>query len=318
MTHSTPLRVAFAGTPDFSVPCLEALIASEHEICAVYTQPDRPAGRGRQPAASPVKKLALAHNLSIHQPVSFKPKAEAQSLAAMNADVMIVIAYGLILPQRALDAPKHGCWNLHASLLPRWRGAAPIQRAIQAGDTQTGVCLMQMERGLDTGPVLGTTVLPVHEQDTGGVLHDRLALASAELMMQGLTQLSRDMLPEAKPQPEEGVCYAHKLDKAEAVMDLNQPAMTLARLVRAFNPWPVAECRLADIRLRVYEAEALIKPDHLNHHPAGSLWIDQGKPYLLCGDGMLLLHRIQKPGGKPMDASALLNGLPALKALAVS
>lgn len=318
MTNQSSLRVAFAGTPDFSVPCLAALLASVHEVCAVYTQPDRPAGRGRQPTASPVKKLAMAHDLPVHQPLSLKPKAEAETLAAMGLDVMIVIAYGLILPQRVLDAPKHGCWNLHASMLPRWRGAAPIQRAIQAGDTHTGVCLMQMERGLDTGPVLDHIELPIHEHDTGGGLHDRLAEASATLMMEGLSRLASGQTMLAEPQPEEGVCYAHKLDKAEAVMDFEQSAVTLARLVRAFNPWPVAECTLAGVRLRVHEAEALPKPAHLNEHPAGSVWIEQGKLHVLCGEGMLALERVQKPGGKPMDAAALLNGLPALKALAVS
>ena len=217
------MRIVFAGTPDFAVPCLRAA-AARNEVVAVYTQPDRPAGRGRGLTPSPVKREAIARGIPVLQPENFKAQVSRDALAALQPDVMVVVAYGLILPQSVLDIPAHGCWNVHASLLPRWRGAAPIQRAIQAGDTETGVCLMQMERGLDTGPVLLSQSLPIGEGDTGGQLHDRLSELGAQVLSDGLGLLRAGIVAVAPAQPAEGVTYAHKLDKAEARLDWTQPA----------------------------------------------------------------------------------------------
>ncbi|MEG3158518.1 methionyl-tRNA formyltransferase, partial [Lysobacter zhanggongensis] len=250
------MRIVFAGTPDFAVPCLRAAAAHD-EVVAVYTQPDRPAGRGRGLAASPVKREAIARGIEVLQPENFKARVSRDALAALRPDLMVVVAYGLILPQSVLDIPTWGCWNVHASLLPRWRGAAPIQRAIQAGDTQTGVCLMQMEKGLDTGPVLLSQSLDIAPSETGGELHDRLAALGAQVLLDGLGLMRAGIRPVPRPQPAEGVTYAHKLDKGEARLDWTQPATALANTVRAFNPWPVAEAQLAGERVRVHEAAAL-------------------------------------------------------------
>ena len=247
------LRIVFAGTPGFAVPCLRAA-AGRGEVVAVYTQPDRPSGRGRQLAASPVKVEALARGIPVFQPENFKSAAAREQLRELKPDLMVVVAYGLILPQSVLDIPRMGCWNVHASLLPRWRGAAPIQRALEAGDSQTGVCLMQMEKGLDTGPVLLSLATPISAEDTGGSLHDRLSQLGAEVLGDGLKLLRAGMRPLVVPQPAEGVTYAHKLDKAEARLDWSQDAAALARRVRAFNPWPVAEAMLAGERVRIHGA----------------------------------------------------------------
>src|SRR5690606_24034061 len=250
------MRIVFAGTPEFAVPCLRAA-AQRNEVVAVYTQPDRPAGRGRTLAPSPVKREALLRGIEVLQPENFKTPLSREALAALKPDLLVVVAYGLILPQAVLDIPTHGCWNVHASLLPRWRGAAPIQRAIEAGDGETGVCLMQMEKGLDTGPVLLARATPISATDTGGSLHDTLAALGAEVLAEGLALLRAGNLPAAQPQPDQGVTYAHKLDKAEARLDWSQPATVLADKVRAFDPWPVAEAELAGERLRIHAAVAL-------------------------------------------------------------
>src|SRR5690625_975320 len=247
---SAPLRVVFAGTPDFAVPCLQACRADGVELAAVYTQPDRRAGRGRQLAASPVKQAALATGLPVEQPLSLKTAEAQETLAAWRPDLLVVVAYGLILPQAVLDMPRLGCWNVHASLLPRWRGAAPIQRAIAAGDSETGVCLMRMEAGLDTGPVLLARRTPIHADETGGSLHDRLAGLGADVLAEGLARAVADDVPEAEPQAADGATYARKLNKTEAHLDLERPATELARLVRAFNPWPVADLELNGERVR--------------------------------------------------------------------
>ncbi|MCO7218164.1 methionyl-tRNA formyltransferase, partial [Halomonas sp. OfavH-34-E] len=252
MTRS--LRVIFAGTPDFAAESLSALLASHHQVIAVYTQPDRPAGRGRKLTPSPVKSLALEHGLPVYQPERLRDEAEQRALAALDADVMVVVAYGLILPLPVLEAPRLGCLNVHASLLPRWRGAAPIQRAIEAGDDESGVTIMQMDEGLDTGDMLiirRTEILPT---TTGGELHDRLAEIGGKAMVEALDRLADGELS-ATPQPEQGVTYASKLSKAEAELDFAQPAATLAARVRAFNPWPVTWCALGDERLRIHLAE---------------------------------------------------------------
>ncbi|MEJ7746855.1 MAG: methionyl-tRNA formyltransferase [Luteimonas sp.] len=298
------LRIVFAGTPDFAVPSLRAA-AQRHEIVAVYTQPDRPAGRGRGLTASPVKLEAIKRGIPVLQPASLKSELARDALRALKPDLMIVVASGLILPQAVLDIPAYGCWNVHASLLPRWRGAAPIQRAIEAGDTQTGVCLMQMEKGLDTGPVLLRQTLAIGENETGGQLHERLAQLGAQTLADGLGLLRAGMRPVKQLQPEVGVTYAHKLDKAEAKLDWSRPATTLANQVRAFNPWPMAEAELAGERIRIHGAIAL----PLAHAaPAGSvLFAGRNGIDVACGDGALRIRVLQREGGKAITAADYLN-----------
>ncbi|MDB6087927.1 MAG: Methionyl-tRNA formyltransferase [Gammaproteobacteria bacterium] len=247
------LRVAFAGTPDFAVPALEALLRSGHRVVGVLTQPDRPKGRGRQIAASPVKTAALAHGIPVSQPQSLKAEADRVELAAWRPDVLVVVAYGLILPRAVLALPRFGCINIHASLLPRWRGAAPIQRAILAGDTETGVTIMLMDVGLDTGPMLLQERVPITASDTGGSLHDRLAALGASALLEGLDKHAAGTLA-AVPQPSEGVTYAAKIEKAEALIDWTRDARAIERQIRAFNPWPIAETRLDGEQLRVFAA----------------------------------------------------------------
>ena len=302
---SSPLRIVFAGTPEFSLPPLQRLIDDGLKPVAVYTQPDRPAGRGRQLTPSPVKALALAHGIEVRQPLNFKNPADKEALRALQPDLMIVVAYGLILPQSVLDIPRYGCWNLHASLLPRWRGAAPIQRAIEAGDTETGVCLMQMEKGLDTGPVLLRRQLDISAQETAGELHDRLAALGAQVMHDGLTLLRIGLKPVAQAQPELGVRYAHKLEKSEARLDLQQSAQDLARRVRAFSPWPVAELELQGERLRVHRAEAL--DENHGQSPGYVLKADREGIDLACAQGVLRLLDVQREGGRVQPVADYLN-----------
>ena len=304
------LRIVFAGTPGFAVPCLRAA-AGRGEVVGVYTQPDRPSGRGRQVAASPVKVEALARGLPVFQPENFRSAAARRQLRDLQPDLMVVVAYGLILPQSVLDIPRMGCWNVHASLLPRWRGAAPIQRAIEAGDTESGVCLMQMEKGLDTGPVLLSLATPISSDDTGGSLHDRLSLLGAEVLEDGLKLLRAGMRPLVVPQPEAGVTYAHKLDKAEARLDWSQSAATLANRVRAFNPWPVAEAELAGERLRILEAHAI--PLMHGQPPGAVLAATREGLDIACGEGALRLRQVQREGGRPVAIADYLNARPALK-----
>ena len=298
------MRIVFAGTPDFAVPCLAAA-ARHHEVVAVYTQPDRPAGRGRGLTASPVKLAATERGIPVYQPLTLRDEAAQAELAALKSDLMVVVAYGLILPQVVLDIPTHGCWNVHASLLPRWRGAAPIQRAIEAGDSHSGVCLMQMEKGLDTGPVLLEQSLELAADETGGSLHDKLAAMGAQVLADGLGLLRAGLRPVAKPQPAEGVTYAHKLDKAEARLDWQQDALSLERRVRAFNPWPVAEALLAGERVRIHAARAVPGVPGM---PAGTvLAATRAGIDIACGQGALRLERVQREGGKPVAAADYLN-----------
>ncbi|MBX9400636.1 methionyl-tRNA formyltransferase [Lysobacter sp. BMK333-48F3] len=299
------MRLIFAGTPEFAVPCLRAA-ALKGEIVGVYTQPDRPAGRGRELAISPVKREALLRGFPVLQPENFKSRVSREALAALKPDLMIVVAYGLILPQSVLDIPTYGCWNVHASLLPRWRGAAPIQRAIEAGDRESGVCLMQMEKGLDTGPVLLSAKLAIGDNETGGQLHDRLAELGAEVLGDGLGLARAELFPRPWVQPEQGVTYAHKLDKAEARLDWNQPAIALANKVRAFNPWPMADALIAGERVRVHGAAALAQA----HAAAPGTVLGAGRDGIdvACGEGVLRIRVLQRDGGKAITAADYLNG----------
>jgi len=302
------LRIVFAGTPEFAVGCLRA--AADHgEVVGVYTQPDRPSGRGRQVMMSPVKTEALARRLPVFQPENFKsPEARAQ-LAALKPDLMIVVAYGLILPKSVLSIPTYGCWNVHASLLPRWRGAAPIQRAIEAGDAVTGVCLMQMEKGLDTGPVLLSLPTPIGPEDTTPILHDRLAMLGAQVVGEGLRLLRTGVRPEPQPQAPEGVTYAHKLEKDEARLDFRLGAEQLYRKLRAFQPWPGVEALVEGERMRIHDA----RPLPLDHKQAPGSVLAFGKSGLdiACGQGALRLLRVQREGGKPISIADLVNAYAA-------
>ena len=304
-------RLVFAGTPDFAVPHLAACRRDNVDIVAVYTQPDRPAGRGRALAQSPVKQAALAAGIAVEQPENFKDAAARERLRAYAPDLLVVVAYGLILPKKVLAIPRLGCWNVHASLLPRWRGAAPIQRALLAGDAQTGVCLMQMAAGLDTGPVLLRRELPIAADDTGGSLHDKLAALGAELLAEGLEQASSDRTLAAEPQPEQGVTYAHKLDKAEALLDWNEAASLLERKVRAFNPWPVAEVRIAGETLRVWKASAL--PSEQLSTPGSIVAAGRDGIDIACAAGALRLLEVQRAGGRRIAAADFVNARPELK-----
>ena len=306
------LRVVFAGTPEFAVPCLRAA-ANRAEVVAVYTQPDRPSGRGRQLTLSPVKIQALAMGLPVFQPQDFRAAHELDTLRALLPDVMIVVAYGLILPPAVLAIPTYGGWNVHASLLPRWRGAAPIQRAIEAGDTRSGVCLMQMEKGLDTGPVLLSLATDIAPADTGGSLHDRLSQLGAELVEDGLKLLRAGIRPVPEAQPVDGVTYARKIDKSEAVLDWSQPATALQNKSRAFHPWPVCETHVAGDRLRIHAALAL----PLQHHsPPGTLLAATHAGLdIACGEGALRLLTVQRDGGRPLAVADYLNARPNLRGL---
>ena len=308
---SPGLRLVFAGTPEFSVPCLDACRASGAEVVAVYTQPDRPAGRGRKLTPSPVKQAALAAGIAVEQPESLKPADVQQALADYRPDLLVVVAYGLILPRKVLAIPRLGCWNVHASLLPRWRGAAPIQRAVLAGDRESGVDLMRMEAGLDTGPVLLERRTPVSRDDTGGSLHDRLAMLGAEALAEGLRRTLAGEALVATPQPEDGVTYAHKLDKAEAKLDFSRPALELERQVRAFDPWPVAEGEIAGEPLRIWAAHAI----ELDHHASPGRVLAAGRDGidLACGSGALRVTAVQRAGGKRIGAIDYLNARPELR-----
>ena len=298
------MRLVFAGTPDFAVPSLR-VAAAKGEVVAVYTQPDRPAGRGRGLAASPVKQAALELGLPVFQPETLRTVEARAALRELQPDLMVVVAYGLLLPPKVLDIPRFGCWNVHASLLPRWRGAAPIQRAIEAGDAETGVGLMRMQQGLDTGPVLLARATPIGATETSGQLHDRLAELGAQALAEGLSLLRAGELPVPVPQLQEGATYAHKLEKSEALLDWTQPAPLLARKVRAFDPWPVAEAEVAGERVRVHAAEAL--PVAHAAAPGTLLAASRDGLDVACGEGALRIRSLQRAGGKVVTAADYLN-----------
>lgn len=298
------LRVLFAGTPEFALPPLQALIDEDCDIVAVLTQPDRPAGRGKQLRASPVKQLALENKLTVLQPESLKDPAWQEKLAVLQPDLMIVVAYGLMIPGVLLSSPQFGCWNIHASLLPRWRGAAPIQRAIEAGDGKTGVCIMQMEVTLDTGPVYHCLTTPVTALDTAGSLHDRLAVLGARALQECMNMLIRGELPEAITQDDTRAVYASKLSKAEAELDWNQNADVLERRIRAFNPWPVSWCEIDGQRLRIWKAEVV--DSEVDSKP-GQVLVDRQSMLIGTAGKTLKVLELQRAGGQRMTTERFLN-----------
>ncbi len=319
--HPPALKVAFAGTPAFAASALEALLAAGHPVPLVLTQPDRPAGRGMKLQASPVKQVALKHGIAVQQPHSLRldgkyPQEASlarEHLLASGADVLVVAAYGLILPQWVLDWPRLGCLNIHASLLPRWRGAAPIHRAIEAGDAQTGITIMQMDAGLDTGGMIERVAMDVQPDDTTAGLHDRLADLGARLIVDVLRRSAEGRLP-AEAQPSEGVTYAHKIDKAEAFLDWALPAAALARRVRAFDPFPGAVTSLGNESIKVWQARALeateadavpqaSAPGTVLASTSEGLWVQ-------TGDGVLCLTCLQRAGGKRLAVADFVRGLP--------
>ena len=301
------MRIVFAGTPEFAAQALAAILAAGQSVPLVLTQPDRPSGRGMALKASPVKQLALKHGLQVHQPASLKSAESRQPIIDASPDVMVVAAYGLILPQAALDIPRLGCINIHASLLPRWRGAAPIQRAVLAGDAETGVTLMRMEAGLDTGPMLLKGRLPITDADCAATLHDKLAALGARLMVEALPRLARGELP-GEPQPAEGVTYAAKLEKSEAALDWRQTAVALSRAVRAFDPFPGTVARIEGQTIKVWRAE----PAPGAGEPGTVLAANVDGILVACGEGALRLVELQKSGGKRLQAADFLHGF-ALK-----
>ena len=298
------MKIVFMGTPDFSVPVLEALVDAGHEVLCVYCQPPRPAGRGKKERPSPVQAKAEALGLPVRYPRSLKGDAEQADFAALEPDIAVVVAYGLILPQAILDAPAKGCLNIHASLLPRWRGAAPIHRAIMAGDTETGVCIMQMEAGLDTGPVLLRKAVAIGAEETTAELHDRLSALGAVAIVEALANL--DGL-EPVLQPEEGVTYAKKIDKAEAKVDWGKPAVEVDRLIRGLSPFPGAWCMIGDVRVKLLASKL-----GQGQGAVGEVLTDEGLT-IACQTGSVQILRLQKAGRGAQDTAEFLRGMPVPK-----
>ncbi|MBO6809936.1 MULTISPECIES: methionyl-tRNA formyltransferase [Marinobacter] len=299
------MRLVFAGTPDFAATALKALIAAGHTIVGVYSQPDRPAGRGRKLQPSPVKQVALDHEIPVFQPETLKTAEAQKQLADLKPDVMIVAAYGLILPKAVLDIPTHGCLNIHASLLPRWRGAAPIQRAIAAGDSETGITIMQMDEGLDTGAMLLKSLTAIDTSDTGGSLHDRLAELGGKAIIKALELLKKGELT-GEPQNDDLACYASKLSKTEGHIDWATEATAIERLIRAFNPWPGTYTDLGDQRIRIHEARALVTDS--DAFPGTVVHRDRDGIDIACGNGTLRITRLQLPGSRAQSVNDLING----------
>jgi methionyl-tRNA formyltransferase len=308
-TDPSPLKLGFAGTPDFALPALERL-AAKNRIGAVFTQPDRPAGRGRTVQLSPVKRRARELGLRVHQPASFKSPEALEALEAAQLDALVVVAYGLILPPAALDIPRWGCINIHASLLPRWRGAAPIQRALLAGDCETGVTIMRMEAGLDTGPMLAARMERIGLRDTAKTLHDRLASLGAELIDETLLALAQGSATPT-PQPTAGITYAEKIEKSEARIQWQQTAGQISRRVRAFNPWPIAETRLNGQQLRIWDADAVDSrfAGVADDAPPGTVLAATPEGIdVACGTGILRVLKLQLAGRNPLPAQEFLRG----------
>lgn len=313
------LRVAFAGTPEFARVALQAIHEAGFPVVAVLSQPDRPAGRGLQLQASPVKQYALEHGLGpVLQPRSLRRSgkypeeagAAVDTLAQIAPDVMVVAAYGLILPADVLALPRHGCLNIHASLLPRWRGAAPIHRAIEAGDAQTGITLMQMDEGLDTGAMIQGETVPIGPDDTTGTLHDTLAALGGRMVVDALRRLAAGQPLPGTPQPAEGVTYAEKIAKEEAPLDLRRPATALASQVRAFNPFPGATMQIGQTVIKCWQAQALAAPAGQQPAPGTVMAADADGVVIACGEGMLRVTELQKPGGRRLPAQQFLQGMP--------
>jgi len=308
MMDCQSLRIVFAGTPDFAACALQALLDSEHQVVGVLTQPDRPAGRGRALKPGPVKALAELNNVPVQQPVNFRDEQSVEFVREFDCDVMVVAAYGLILPEAVLSIPRLGCLNIHASLLPRWRGAAPIQRALLAGDDESGVCIMKMDVGLDTGDVLCTARVPLTNTMIGGELHDALAALGASTLVEMLSPYCRGELTSAV-QPEVGVTYAEKLSKAEAALDFSESAITLHRKIQAFNPWPVCDATLDKVRYRIWRSAV---PDNIKPPesavPGQVLSASDQGVRVATADGVLDILEIQKPGKKPMQAGDFSRG----------
>jgi methionyl-tRNA formyltransferase len=303
----TPLRIAFAGTPAFALPALRVLLASRHRVVGVLTQPDRPAGRGQQLRASPIKLLAAGHGLPVAQPVTLKTAEGRAELASWAADLLVVVAYGLILPPAVLALPRLGCVNIHGSLLPRWRGAAPIQRAILAGDAETGVTIMRLDAGLDTGPTLLERRRPIHSHETAGDLHDALSELGAAALAEAIEGLAAGTLT-ARAQPEVGATYAPKIDKSEARLDWTASVVELDRRVRAFNPWPMAETTFAGEQLRVLRARIAEQPA-TDAAPGTLLGIAEDGLRVACGDGVLAVRELQRAGKRPVSARDFANAV---------
>ncbi len=302
------MNIIFAGTPDFSVYTLEKLLASNHKVIAVYTQPDRPSGRGRRLMASPVKKLAVEHNIPVYQPVSLKDEAAQQELINLQADIMIVVAYGLILPKIILNAPPLGCLNIHASLLPRWRGAAPIQRAILAGDQHTGITIMQMNEGLDTGDILRIKSCPIAVNDTGSRLHDKLAVMGADTILESLSDIENNTLY-AQVQDEKQVTYAHKLNKQEACIDWQQDASDIVKKIQAFNSWPVAYTYYKNKALRLWQAHLLDTPSSVIDLAYGTVIAESSEGIdILAKNGIVRVLELQMPSKKRIMVKDFING----------
>ncbi len=302
------MKIIFAGTPEFAVPALAALIEAGHEIVMVLTQPDRPAGRGMKLKPSPVKVLAEQHHLHVFQPESLKPLEVQEQIAAVKADVMIVAAYGLIIPTTVLNMPVHGCYNIHASLLPRWRGAAPIHRSILAGDAETGVTIMEVVPALDAGAMVSKGVVSIGDADTTQSLHDALAQTGATLMVQAMRDLEMNGVLPSTPQDESLVTYAHKLEKAEAAIDWGKSAAEISRQVRAFNPFPVAQTKFKDEVCRIWMATEQVSVEKPVTAKPGEVVSVQGGLLVTCGEGVLNIIELQAPGGKRMNAQAFAQG----------
>ncbi|MCP3708139.1 methionyl-tRNA formyltransferase [Paraburkholderia sp. CNPSo 3274] len=316
MSHT--LRVIFAGTPEFAAAALAAIHEAGFAVPLVLTQPDRPAGRGMKLQASPVKRYAQEHGMAVAQPSSLRrtgkyPQEAAAALDLLRAtphDVMVVAAYGLLLPQEVLEIPPRGCINIHGSILPRWRGAAPIHRAIEAGDAETGITLMQMDAGLDTGPMISEVRTPIAPGDTTGTLHDRLAQLGAKLIVDGLVALERDGALPATPQPAEGATYAEKIGKQEAALDWRRSAVALSRQIRAFDPFPGGAATLDGAQLKLWAAEPVERSAGAAAEPGEILEVSPAGVVVACGEGALRLTQLQKPGGKRLPAREFLAGMP--------